>query len=34
MTQSVPTEADFDTAPGLLDGAMNLTLTTRDCDLG
>jgi hypothetical protein len=33
MTQSVPTEADFDSAPGLLEGAMSLTLTTRDCDL-
>jgi hypothetical protein len=33
MTQSVPAEADFDSAPGLLEGAMNLTLTTQDCDL-
>ncbi|MFG2000500.1 hypothetical protein ACGFNU_15270 [Spirillospora sp. NPDC048911] len=33
MTHSVPREADFDLAPNLLDGAMNLTLTTRDCDL-
>lgn len=33
MTHSVPREADFDLAPNLLDGAMSLTLTTRDCDL-
>jgi hypothetical protein len=33
MTQPVPKEADFDSAPGLLDGAMSLTLTTQDCDL-
>ncbi len=33
MTRSVPREADFDLAPGLLDGAKSLTLTTRDCDL-
>jgi hypothetical protein len=33
MTCSVPQEADFDLAPNLLDGAMNLTMTTRDCDL-
>jgi len=33
MTRSVPREADFDLAPNLLDGAMNLTMTTRDCDL-
>lgn len=33
MTRSVPREADFDLAPGLLDGAMKLTMTTRDCDL-
>jgi hypothetical protein len=33
MTHSVPQEADFDLAPNLLDGAMNLTMTTRDCDL-
>ncbi|KOG64537.1 VlmB-like protein [Streptomyces griseoflavus] len=26
-------EADWDTAPGLLDGAMKLTLGPRDCDL-
>jgi hypothetical protein len=33
MTDSVPQEADFDLAPNLLDGAMNLNMTTRDCDL-
>jgi hypothetical protein len=33
MTRSIPREADFDLAPGLLAGAMSLTLTTRDCDL-
>jgi hypothetical protein len=33
MTYSVPREADFDLAPNLLEGAMNLTMTTRDCDL-
>jgi hypothetical protein len=33
MTQSVPREADFDLAPGLLEGAMSLDLSTRDCDL-
>lgn len=33
MTHSVPREADFDLAPNLLDGAMNLTMTARDCDL-
>lgn len=33
MTHSVPREADFDLAPNLLDGAMNLNMTTRDCDL-
>lgn len=33
MTHSVPREADFDLAPNLLDGAMSLRLTTRDCDL-
>lgn len=26
-------EADWDTAPGLLDGAMKLTLGPEDCDL-
>jgi hypothetical protein len=29
----IPTEADFDSAPGLLEGATSLTLTTQDCDL-
>jgi hypothetical protein len=33
MTHTVPREADFDLAPNLLDGAMSLTMTTRDCDL-
>jgi hypothetical protein len=33
MTHSVPREADFDSAPNLLEGAMSLTMTTRDCDL-
>lgn len=33
MMHSVPPEADFDLAPNLLDGAMSLTMTTRDCDL-
>jgi hypothetical protein len=33
MTHSVPREADFDLAPNLLDGAMSLTMTARDCDL-
>lgn len=33
MTHSVPREADFDLAPNLLEGAMSLTMTARDCDL-
>lgn len=33
MTYTVPREADFDKAPGLLDGATSLTLTPKDCDL-
>jgi hypothetical protein len=33
MTAPVPKEADWDSAPGLLDGAMNLELTARDCNL-
>jgi len=33
MTNVVPTEADWDNAPGLLDGAANLTLTLEQCDL-
>jgi hypothetical protein len=34
MTAAVPREADFDLAPNLLDGAKELNLTTRDCNLG
>jgi hypothetical protein len=30
---SLPAEADWDTAPGLLDGAMRLELTPQQCDL-
>lgn len=33
MTDTVPIEADWDHAPGLLDGAANLTLTVEQCDL-
>jgi hypothetical protein len=33
VTAPVPHEADWDSAPGLLDGAMHLELTARDCDL-
>ncbi len=33
MTHAVPPEADWDRAPGLLDGAANLTLTAQRCDL-
>ncbi|MFI7209848.1 VlmB-like protein [Micromonospora maritima] len=33
MTSTIPTEADWDAAPGLLDGAMNLELTAERCDL-
>lgn len=33
MTDSIAPEAGWDTAPGLLDGAMNLVLTPRQCDL-
>jgi hypothetical protein len=33
MTTPIPTEAGWDTAPRLLDGAMNLTLTSTQCDL-
>jgi hypothetical protein len=33
MTTTVPRETGWDTAPGLLDGAKNLTLTARQCDL-
>lgn len=32
-TPPVPREADWDTAPTLLDGAMHLTLTAGECDL-
>lgn len=34
MTDVVATEADFDHAPGLLDGAANLALTVEQCDVG
>lgn len=30
---AVPPEADWDSAPGLLDGAMTVTLTVEQCDL-
>ncbi|MYS81502.1 hypothetical protein [Embleya scabrispora] len=33
MATSIPPETDWDTAPGLLDGAMNLELTAEQCDL-
>ncbi|MEU3555598.1 VlmB-like protein [Streptomyces fragilis] len=33
MSDSVAPEADWDKAPGLLDGAKELTLGPRDCDL-
>lgn len=33
MTDAIPREAGWDTAPGLLDGAMNLVLTAKQCDL-
>ncbi|MCK9902327.1 VlmB-like protein [Parafrankia colletiae] len=33
MATTVPREADWDQAPGLLDGASTLTLTTDDCGL-
>lgn len=33
MTDAIPTEVDWDTAPNLLDGAMSLTLTPQDCNL-
>ncbi|MGH3798926.1 MAG: VlmB-like protein [Pseudonocardiaceae bacterium] len=33
MTLPIPPETDWDTAPGLLDGAMNLVLTAEQCDL-
>lgn len=34
MTNVTPSEAGWDTAPGLLDGAMSLVLTAKQCDLG
>ncbi|WP_434739578.1 VlmB-like protein [Micromonospora sp. SH-82] len=33
MTSTVPPEADWNEAPTLLDGAMNLSLTVEQCDL-
>lgn len=33
MIDAIPREAGWDTAPGLLDGAVNLVLTTKQCDL-
>lgn len=33
MTHSLPPETDWDQAPGLLDGAMNLDLSAQQCDL-
>lgn len=33
MTEVVPAEVDWDNAPNLLDGAMNLTLTPQACNL-
>ena len=33
MITDVPTEADWDLAPSLLDGAQELTLTAQQCDL-
>jgi hypothetical protein len=33
MTTTTPREADWDQAPGLLDGAMSLALTAHGCDL-
>jgi hypothetical protein len=33
MNAAVPREADWDTAPGLLDGAMSLELTAEQCNL-
>ncbi|MDH6135461.1 hypothetical protein P3T37_004876 [Kitasatospora sp. MAA4] len=33
MTTEIPVETGWDTAPGLLDGAMNLNLTPEQCDL-
>jgi hypothetical protein len=33
MTDVIPAEADWDRAPGLLEGAMDLELTAADCNL-
>ncbi|MFC4031596.1 VlmB-like protein [Streptomyces polygonati] len=33
MTETIPSETDWDQAPGLLDGAMTLVLTPEQCDL-
>jgi len=33
MTSEIPVEADWDEAPGLLDGAASLPLTVEQCDL-
>jgi hypothetical protein len=33
MSSAIPVEADWEQAPGLLDGAMNLTLTPAQCNL-
>jgi hypothetical protein len=33
MTEPISRVTDWDTAPGLLDGAMNLELTAQDCNL-
>ncbi|MER8088124.1 MULTISPECIES: VlmB-like protein [unclassified Streptomyces] len=33
MTTQIPAEADWDQAPGLLEGAMDLELTAADCNL-
>src|SRR5438046_700335 len=33
MTYVIPAEADWDSAPGLLDGAMSLVLTAEQCNL-
>lgn len=33
MGNGITPEADWDSAPGLLDGAKSLTMTARDCDL-
>jgi hypothetical protein len=33
MTEVIPEEVGWDTAPNILDGAMNLTLTPQECNL-